>query len=380
MTPRLPHRLAWTCVAAAVIAATAGCSGGSPTAPTASDPTAPATSVSAHPVVPAEVEKRIQEFLDLDYTGGFDQVRAILVSVHDRPVFERYYHSSAATTGNVFSVTKSVMSMLIGIAIDERKLGGVDQTLAELLPAYAATMPSAVKAVTLRQVLTMTAGLPPDPPDLPAFATTGDWVAAILEEGIQQPAGQGFAYSSAGSHLLSAILKQATGRSTLDYARAKLFTPLGISTVPAAEPVARPENQPAYDRARFAWPTDPQGNHVGFTFLKLTARDMARLGQLWLNHGRWAGRQLVSAAWVTESTTSHVDTQSTPEQYGYQWWVTTADGHRAYAAIGYGGQLIEVVPDLDLVTVVASTDAPGAAGAQVYLDLVSSYIAPAIGR
>ena len=380
MAHQLPHRLARTCVAAAVIAAMAGCSGGSPAAPTASGPTATAASVSAHPVVPAEVEKRIQEFLGVG-SGAFDQVRAILVSVHDRPVVERYYHSSAATTGNVFSVTKSVMSMLIGIAIDERKLGGVDQTLAELLPAYAATMPSAVKAVTLRQVLTMTAGLPPDPPGaLPGFVTSGDWVAAILREGTQQPAGQGFAYSSAGSHLLSAILKQATGRSTLDYARAKLFTPLGISTVPAAEPVARAESGPAYDRARFAWPTDPQGNHVGFTFLKLTARDMARLGQLWLNHGRWAGRQLVSAAWVTESTTSHVATQSTPEQYGYQWWVTTADGHRAYAAIGYGGQLIEVVPDLDLVTIVASTDAPGAAGAQVYLDLVSSYIAPAIGR
>ena len=364
MARLLPRRLAWTCVAAAVIAA-AGCSGGSPAAPTASN--SASTSVSAHPVVPAEVEKRIQEFLDLDYTGGFDQVRAILVSVAGRPVVERYYHSSAA-------------SMLIGIALDERKLGGVDQTLAELLPAYAATMPAAVKAVTLRQVLTMTAGLAPDPPDLPAFVTSGDWVAAILQQGTQQPAGQGFAYSSAGSHLLSAILRQATGRSTLDYARAKLFTPLGIRTVPATEPVARAENRPAYDRARFAWPTDPQGNHVGFTFLKLTARDMAKLGQLWLNQGRWAGRQLVSAAWVSESTTSHVDTQSTPEQYGYQWWITTADGHRAYAAIGYGGQLIEVVPDLDLVTVVASTDASGAAGADVYLDLVSSYIVPAIGR
>jgi CubicO group peptidase (beta-lactamase class C family) len=379
MAPRLPHRLARTCVAAAVIAATAGCSGGSPAAPTASGPTVRATSVSAQPVAPAEVEKRIQEFLDAG-GGAFDQVRAIVVSVAGRPVYERYYHSAAATTGNLFSVTKSVMSMLIGIAIDERKLRGVDQTLAELLPAYAATMPSAVKAVTLRQVLTMTGGLPPDPRDLPAFVTSGDWVAAILREGTQQPAGQGFAYSSAGSHLLSAILRQATGRSTLDYARAKLFTPLGISTVPAAEPVARAESQPAYDRARFAWPTDPQGNHVGFTLLKLTARDMDRLGQLWLNQGRWAGRQLVSAAWVSESTTAHVDTHSTPEQYGYQWWVTTADGHRAYAAMGYGGQLIEVVPDLDLVTVVASTDAPGAAGAEVYLDLVSSYIAPAIGR
>ena len=302
------------------------------------------------------------------------------MSVHDRPVFERYYHSTAATTGNVFSVTKSVMSMLIGIALDERKLRGVDSTLAELLPAYAATMPAAVKAVTLRQVLTMTAGLPPDPPDLPAFVTSGDWVGSIVSEGTRQPAGQDFAYSSAGSHLLSAILRQATGRSTLDYARAKLFTPLGISTLPAAEPVAREETRPAYDRAGFAWPTDPQGNHVGFSFLKLTARDMDKLGQLWLNRGRWGGRQLVSAAWVNESTTSQVETQTTPEQYGYQWWVTTADGHPAFAAVGYGGQLIEVVPDLDLVTVVASTDAIGAAGPEVYLDLVSSYIAPAIGR
>jgi CubicO group peptidase (beta-lactamase class C family) len=380
MARLLSHRLAWTCVAAAVIAAAAGCSGGSPAGPATNDPAASATSASAHAVVPAEVGRRIQEFLDVGNGGAFDQVRAILVSVDGRPVFERYYHSSAATTGNVFSVTKSVMSMLIGIAVDERKLRGVDQTLAELLPSYAATMHSAVKAVTLRQVLTMTAGLPADPPDLPAFVASGDWVGTILQEGTQQPAGQGFAYSSAGSHLLSAILSQATGRSTLDYAREKLFTPLGISTVPAAEPVVWEAGRQAYERARFAWPTDPQGNHAGFSFLKLTARDMDKLGQLWLDRGRWAGRQLVTAAWVTESTTSLVDTHGTPEQYGYQWWVTTADGHRAYAAMGYGGQLIEVVPDLGLVAVVASTDAVGAAGPEVYLDLVSSYIAPVIGR
>ncbi len=119
-------------------------------------------------------------------------------------------------------------------------------------------MPAQVKAITLRQVLTMTAGLPPDRPDDPAYVRTGDWVAAILREGTQQ-------------------------RSVLDYAREKLFTPLGISTIPAAEPVAREENLAAYNRARFAWPTDPQGNYVGFTFLKLTARDMDKLGRLWLN-------------------------------------------------------------------------------------------------
>ena len=330
--------------------------------------------------MPADVEKRIQEFLDLDYTGGFDQVRAIVVSVHDRPVFERYYHSSAATTGNVFSVTKSVMSMLIGIALDERKLRGVDQTLAELLPAYAATMPAAVKAVTLRQVLTMTAGLPPDPPR----------PARLRDQrrlGGRHPGGGHPAAGRAGLRLLqrriaSAVGDPETGDRTLHpgLRPGQAVHPARDQHRPGGQPVARTESGPAYNRARFAWPTDPQGNHVGFSFLKLTARDMASLGQLWLNQGRWAGRQLVTAAWVTESTTSHVDTHSTPEQYGYQWWLTTADGHRAYAAIGYGGQLIEVVPDLDLVTVVASTDAPGAAGAQVYLDLVSSYIAPAIGQ
>ncbi len=355
-----------------------GCSG-SPAAP-ASDSAAGSATASGHRVVPADLEKRIQAFLDLDYSGSFDHIRAILVSVDGRPVLERYYRSSAATTGNVFSVTKSVMSMLIGIALDERRLRGVEQTLAELLPAYAAAMPPEVKAITLRQVLTMTAGLSPDAPDLPRFMTAGDWVAAILREGTQQPAGQSFAYSSAGSHLLSAILRQATGRSTLDYAREKLFTPLGIDTVPAAEPAARPESASEYDRARFAWPIDPQGNHAGFSFLKLTARDMDKLGRLWLDKGRWAGRQLVSASWVEESTRPHVGTADTPEHYGYQWWVTTADGHPAYAAMGSGGQLIEVVPELGLVAVVASTDAVGAASAAVYLSLVSDYIAPAIGE
>jgi CubicO group peptidase (beta-lactamase class C family) len=237
MTPELLRRLAPAGLAAAVLATAASCSG-PPAAPTASD-SAVAASPSGQRVVSADLEKRIQTFLDLDYTGGFDHIRAILVTVDSRQVFERYYHSSVATTGNVFSVTKSVMSMLIGIALDERHLRSIDQTLAELLPAYAPRMPPQVKSVTLRQVLTMTGGLPADPPDLPGFVTTGDWVAAILREGTQEPLGESFVYSSAGSHLLSAVLKQATGRSTLDYAREKLFTPLGITTIPAAEPVAR---------------------------------------------------------------------------------------------------------------------------------------------
>jgi CubicO group peptidase (beta-lactamase class C family) len=379
MATRLRNHVVVLCVCAAVLAAASACTS-TPSAPARSGSASGDASSSGQRAVSPDLGGRIQDFLDLDYSGGFDHIRAILVSVDGRMVFERYYHSSVTTTGNVFSVTKSVMSTLIGIALDEGRLRSADQTLAQLLPAHTRTMSSQLRQVTLRQILTMTAGLPRDPPDLPPFATTDNWVAAILQDGTDQPPGQSFAYSSAGSHLLSAILTEATGRSTLDYAREKLLNPLGIDTVPAAEPVARQENLAVYNQASFAWPTDPQGTHVGFSFLKLTGRDMDKLGRLWLNKGRWNGRQLVSASWVAESTRPHVETNSTPERYGYQLWVTTAGDHRAYAAIGSGGQLIEVVPDLGLVVVVASADETGAAAATAYLDLVADYVAPAVGR
>jgi len=378
MAPRPLRRLAQVCVATTVVLVAVVACSGSPAGPGPERPDAARSTASTDSrVVAVDLEKRIQAFLDLDYSGSFDNIRAILVTAHGRPVFERYYKSSASATSNVFSVTKSVMSVLIGIALDEGHLRGVDQTLAELLPAHAAAMAPQVKAITLRQILTMTGGLPADPPaGLPGFTTTGDWVASILRAGTEQPPGQGFSYSSAGSHLLSAILAEATGRSTLDYAREKLFTPLGIDTIPAAEPLAREESLPAYNRAGFAWPKDPQGHHIGFSFLKLTARDMEKLGRLWLNEGRWGGRQLVSVAWVDVSTRPQVLTAETPDRYGYQWWVTTADNHPAFAAMGSGGQLVEVVPDLDLVVVVASADAVGNSGPATYLELVSTHIAP----
>jgi CubicO group peptidase (beta-lactamase class C family) len=230
----------------------------------------------------------------------------------------------------------------------------------------------------LRQLLTMTGGLP-----LGTitggfdFVTTRDWVAAILANP-EQPPGQAFNYSNGSSHLLSAIVATATKRSTLQYAREKLFGPLGIDTEPAAELPARAESIPAYNKAAFAWPKDPQGYHLGFSYLKLTAPDMAKLGQLWLDRGRWQGRRLVSEAWVDESTRPHVPTRGAVSlgDYGYQWWVTKVNGHPAYAALGYGGQLIEVVPHLGLVVAVSSAaEEIGNADAS---ELVSEVIVPAL--
>ncbi len=314
----------------------------------------------------SEIAERIESFVDPRTNAQLRPLRAVIMEVDGHTVLERYYRGSSSDTSTVFSVTASVVGTLIGIALSDGSLGCLDQTLSELLPTYAADMEPEEAAITLRELLTMTAGLRSghtgrlhDPgggdlmlaTDTPTWLSTDDWVRGILADRLQQSPGEGFAYSHASSHLLSAVLTEAVGTSVLDYARANLFDRLDIKTRPALDLVAVEKNVPAYERARFAWPHDPQGIHTGFGWLKLTARDMAALGRLYLNGGRWHGEQVVPTAWVDAATTEQVRANSITEGYGYQWWVTTAGGHAAYAAIGFGGQLIEVVPDLRLVAV-----------------------------
>jgi CubicO group peptidase (beta-lactamase class C family) len=373
----------WRCrlwLAAVILAVSTACTGSPNGSGSPETPGGRQTSSS-----PEQVAVVFDELVNGDITAGvYEDLRAVLVLVGGRPLVERYYDSSAEATSNVASVTKSFMSILVGIALDEGVLGSIDQTLSELLPKYAAIMAPDVAGVTLEQVLTMTAGLPEDPrAAAPPYYLTEDWVAAILSGGLEQPAGEGFAYASAGSHLLSAILVEATGRSMLDYARDKLFNPLGISTDPAAEPLAVEENLPDYEAASFAWPVDPQGVHLGDAYLKITGPDMAKIGQLMLDDGRWDDKQIVPALWVTESTRAHVPTGGYGpggDDYGYHWWVTTADGHDAFVAAGFGGQLIEVVPDLDLVVVVSCTipEVNVHLDASTFRGLVDAVVAPAI--
>jgi CubicO group peptidase (beta-lactamase class C family) len=297
-----------------------------------------------------------------------------------------YRSSTPAQSHDVHSVTKSVMATLVGIALSEGRLHSLDDTLATLLPQHAGDMEPTVSAITLRQLLTMTAGLPPDLPngDPPTSLSGPDWVANILQTGTVTPPGKAFAYSSAGSHLLSAILTHAVGTSALEYARPRLFEPLGIDTRKAFEPSIEDEAAiAAYDKANFAWPKDPTGLQIGFGTLKMAPRDLAKLGQLYLDGGQWNGRQVVPAAWVKESTTAQVGTQGTSfafsENYGYQWWVTKEKGHDAYAAVGFAGQLIEVVPDLRLVIVTATEAGENNLRFEHLRGMVADAILPAVG-
>lgn len=301
----------------------------------------------------AAVWRVVRDDLSTDPDSG--DLRAFLVDHDGRLVLEKYVGTTADRYWDVESVTKSVVSTLIGIAIGERAISGVDATLADLLPTHRAAMSPAVARTTLHDVLSMSAG----------FASLGNDTALGARNAVDRclrhvnTSMRGtFEYSNEGAHVAAAILQQAVGTSVLDYARSRLFGPLGIDTDPAftpavgnGEPVAR--DVKAYLAAGFAWPTDPSGLALGASLLKLRPSDLLKIGLLYLHHGRWKGRQVVPAAWTREATS--VQSRGPNSSYGYFWWVGRADGAPAYQAQGYGGQLIEVVPSRELV-VVASTE------------------------
>jgi CubicO group peptidase (beta-lactamase class C family) len=302
---------------------------------------------SAAPRVAAAVEADFNRYIT------DDQIRAIIVTVDGRTLFERYYGGATAEDSrSVFSVTKSVISVLVGQAVSEGRLR-LEDRLSRLLPQYAKEMTPRVAGVTLRQLLTMTGGFQDTSGGIAdaEMARSKDWVRFILAHQDGEP-GKEFVYSDFGAHLLSPILQHATGQPVLAYARTHLFDPLGIRSRPAAQPVAFGPEVSEFNRARFAWATDPQGFALGFTHLKMPPRDMARFGQLFLQEGRWDGRQLVPATWVRQSTTAQAGDAFSP--YGFLWWITEADHARAFAAEGYGGQLVEGVPQRRLVVVIST--------------------------
>jgi CubicO group peptidase (beta-lactamase class C family) len=331
---------------------------------------------SASPTVLAAALDR--ELASEDYAG----LISVLVLAHGRTAYERYYDSAATDHHHVWSVTKSIVSTLVGIAIGEGKIPGVHATLAQLLPTRAEEMTPVVAGITLEQLLTMTAGVTDG---LPA---ADDPVASILREEPTSEPGAGFSYTNSSAHLIAAILVEATGMPLLDYARTALFDPLGIPTRPGVQPTFTDWSD-LTDPSGFGWYVDAQGINLGGLGLSLRAQDMAKIGLLHLDHGRWQGQQVVPTEWVQSATTEHVPLEAGVEGfapagdvgYGYLWWTTRIDGDAAYSANGSFGQRILVVPDRDLVVVTqasfssATSDfAPGDTALNQVLD---SLIAPA---
>jgi CubicO group peptidase (beta-lactamase class C family) len=258
------------------------------------------------------------------------------------------------------SVTKSVTSTLVGIAIDQRKVRSVNESVANIFPRRTIANGDERKAkLTLESLLTMTSGLACHPEEneltLRQMIISKDWLQFMLDLPMTAEPGQNFVYCSGGMHLLSGVISETTKMSALAFARSSLFEPLGIHDA--------------------VWPVDPNGNNHGWGDLHLHPRDMAKLGYLWLNHGMWDGKQIVSTDWVTNSTRVHARTSSNSD-YGYGWWVRPKD--KLYEAVGRGGQRITVLPELNLVAVMTGGGfEPGDVGALLIPAIKSDRALPA---
>ncbi|HMN61887.1 MAG TPA: serine hydrolase [Anaerolinea sp.] len=282
-------------------------------------------------------------------------LHSLLVIRHGAIVLEKYYPGHKQSERHTqYSVTKSFVSTLFGIALDQGKIKGVEQPVRDFFPGKTFANPDPRKdAMTLEHLLSMTSGLGWEEGD-PAYSAmyrSADWVEWVMGLPQVEAPGEAFNYCSGCSHVLLQVVEQAVGGGAIDFARQNLLGPLGIRD--------------------FDWERSPQGDAIGGWGLSLTARDMAKLGYLYLHNGQWDGRQVVSADWVRAATTQHADPEGRLG-YGYQWWLY--DTHGAYAALGKAGQTIFVIPDLDVI-VVTTADIPDH---DPIFALIDAYIIPAV--
>lgn len=285
-------------------------------------------------------------------------IHAIVVLRHGAIVAERYYTGTdrsiwspwsrtvrfdAATPHDLRSITKSITSLLWGIAQGQGRTPPLETPVLDLYPELVGLKTGGRQAVTLRHLFTMSSGLAWQEPvryDASNDETGLFWRSSQVRYVFDRPvknSGAGFHYNGGGTAVLADVLAQRVGMPLPDYARTHLFAPLGISD--------------------WEWKEDLRGRPMAYAGLRMRPADLAKIGQLVLQRGAWQGRQLVPAAWIAESLRPQVQTGD-GLQYGYQWWSGTVEAvggkHQWHAGFGNGGQRVFIVPGLELVVVVTA--------------------------
>ena len=306
--------------------------------------------------------------------GSYKNIHGILLVRNGTLVVEEYFpgHDSQGnprafdrdTLHETHSATKSVNALLIGIAIDQGLIRGVDQAIASFFPEYADVFAAdkGKAAISLKDCLSMTAGLSWDESlpytdprnDHVAMNNTRDPIRYVLERPLATKPGTRFVYSSGISIVLGEIIHKASGLRADEFAERHLFAPLGIRD--------------------YHWQRYPNQLVQTGGGLSLRPRDMAKIGSLALNGGRWRGKQVVSESWIRESIR-----QRAPDlPYGYQWWLLgdSPQPAAAYGALGRGGQLIIVIPELETVAVFTGWNDGPLFGTPPF-DMLKQYILPA---
>ena len=271
------------------------------------------------------------------------RLHSLLIQHRGELVFEQYYNGARANRpANMKSASKSVISALIGIAIEQGHIESVDATLAEFFPEYLAGDEYAEKrGITVENLLTMQSGLETTSNrNYGRWVASRDWVQFAIDQPLVARPGTTMLYSTGSTHLLSAILTRTTGMDAKAFAQQHLTRPMGFSM--------------SY------WPRDPQGIYFGGNDMEMTPRQMLAFGAMYLNGGRHGDTRVVPEHWVAAS---HEPRARSPRGqgrfYGYGWWLRDLAGMQVPTAWGYGGQLIFVVDELDLVIVATSDSVPG---------------------
>ncbi|GAA0741897.1 serine hydrolase [Clostridium oceanicum] len=283
----------------------------------------------------------------------YKNIAGIVALKDDKVIYENYFNGhKKEDTIHVASVTKSVLSALIGIAIDKGFIKSVNEKIAGFFPEYDSELKDKKKRdVTIKHLLTMTAPYTYKIEPFKELCLSSDWVKYALGLlGGKDESGT-FKYSTAGAHLLSAILTKTTGKTAREFANEHLFEMVGMNKLPNYEMTS--ENYMDFINSKniLGWVSDPKGYSTGGWGITLSAVDMARFGNLYLNHGKWKGKQIISPKWIDESTKEH--SRWDKLAYGYLWWIID-DKEHVYAALGDGGNVICCMPERNIVISIVS--------------------------
>ena len=317
-----------------------------------------------------------------------NELRNIIMKDYSNTLGLVVYHSGEKTdeeyfgdfraehSAHIFSATKSVVSLLFGIAQD-RGLLSLEDKIPEFFPEYTPKRcQPQFSEVTIEHLMTMSAPFRFKYDPWKKVCTSSDWGLTALEQiGGKSSAGERFHYTTIGIQILSDIFQRATGESLNAFAERELFSPLGIAPVPDA-PITDKESQMRFSKTTEmrGWARDPSGHYTTGWGLSLTAEDMAKIGQLCLNKGVYNGKRIISANWIDEMTRPRVIENQNWQgmEYGYLWWILDRD-KKVYAALGNSGNVIYINPEKNIVIAVASYFKPTVMDR---VDLIRKHIEP----
>ena len=292
----------------------------------------------------------------------YKNIAGMTIMQNGNLVYEKYFNGCTESSRiHIFSVTKSIISILCGLAIEKGYIDSINQRVLEFYPEYSVKRDEkTVRKVTIRDMLTMTVPYKYKFNLYKKYFTSMDWVKFSLDLlGGRGHIGE-FRYAPVvGPDILSGILARATGRSVLDFAMENLFAPLGITVEKNIIFNSKEEQMLFYKATDMSgWVADPTGVNTAGWGLTLSSTDMSKIGQLFLDGGIWDGRRIVSEKWIAESTTEQSRWKQRNLPYGYLWWVD--EQNNGYAAMGDGGNVIYINPKKSMVVAIASFFKPRA--------------------